>query len=507
MEAWLHHLFSWLPEGGTYYLLIFFLTLSESLAFVGLIVPGSVLTVFAGFLAANGKGEVAWLMLIASVGSLIGDVASYYLGARFGPVLLNTRALHRHRRLLGRAEVFFASHGGKSVFLGRFVGPLRAFIPFVAGCAQMRPGGFFLFALISCILWGLVYPGLGYLAGASWQLVEAWMGRVSFLFGTLCLLLFLNAWFWKRLFPHLLRLAERIWERLRQFWLRLLQRPPLRTLKRTFPCGWEFLAARFSLKSGAGLYLTVGLLFSAAFTIIFVALLRSLLIGHVLTALDQHVFEAMHHIRHPISDTFFLSVTFLGGVPVVILIGVLVLVWLIINNRDFSALILLGGTAGGELLVLLLKELLQRGRPVPIFPELQVFSGSFPSAHAFIAVVFYGLLVYMLLDTIQDWESRFYLVFAGSFLALLIAFSRIYLGMHWLSDVLGSFALAALWLTFLITASELRRRYGGEFPWRPGATPVRLSRRSRIIILTATTCLCLGGVVGFIVFQVHAILG
>jgi len=507
MEAWLHTLFSWLPEGGVYYLLVFLLTLSESLAFVGLIMPGSVLTVFAGFLAAHGKGEIAWLMLIASAGSLLGDVASYYLGGRFGPALLRSRPLRRHHQIIDRAELFFAAHGGKSVFLGRFVGPLRAFIPFVAGCAQMRPGGFFLFALVSCVLWGLAYPGLGYLAGASWQLVEAWMGRVSFLFGSLCLLLFINAWFWKRLFPKLLHLAERIWNRLHQFWLRQLQRPTLLAVARTFPGIWSFLAARFSLKSGSGLYLTVALLFSLAFTLVFVALLRSLLIGHVLAALDQRIYLAMNHIRHPFSDTFFLTVTYLGGMPVVILLGILVLVWLIITNRDFSALILVGGTAGGELLVFLLKGMLQRERPVPLFPELQAFSGSFPSAHAFIAAVFYGLVVYMLLDSIRDWESRFYLIFSGSFIALLIGFSRIYLGMHWFSDILGGFALAALWLTFLITASELRRRYGGEFPWRPGATPVHLAPYSRSLVLAVTACLCLGAAATFIVLQVQAVLG
>jgi hypothetical protein len=74
-------------------------------------------------------------------------------------------------------------------------------------------------------------------------------------------------------------------------------------------------------------------------------------------------------------------------------------------------------------------------------------------------------------------------VLAGSFLVLLIGFSRIYLGVHWLSDVLGGLALAAFWLTFLITACETRFRYGGEFPWRRGHQLVKLRLGLRLAIM------------------------
>ena len=80
-----------------------------------------------------------------------------------------------------KAELFFIEHGGKSVFFGRFFGPVRGFIPFIAGFSQMSPAMFLIMAIISAILWGLAYPGLGYLAGASWQNVERWTGRFSLL--------------------------------------------------------------------------------------------------------------------------------------------------------------------------------------------------------------------------------------------------------------------------------------------------------------------------------------
>ena len=110
----------------------------------------------------------------------------------------------------------------------------------------------------------------------------------------------------------------------------------------------------------------------------------------------------------------------------------------------------------------------------------------FPSAHAFVALVFYGLVVYMLLDTLKNLEKRFYLVVGGSLLTLLIGFSRLYLGVHWFSDVLGGYALAAAWLSLLITAGELRRRRGGEFPWgAPPAIPALAPGRRRLLLALA----------------------
>jgi undecaprenyl-diphosphatase len=96
-------------------------------------------------------------MAVSAGGSLAGDLLSYLLGARFGSVFMNLRLMRKRKELLRKSQIFFIEHGGKSVFFGRFVGFLRPFIPFVAGTARMRPGAFFLYALVSGILWGIAY--------------------------------------------------------------------------------------------------------------------------------------------------------------------------------------------------------------------------------------------------------------------------------------------------------------------------------------------------------------
>jgi len=181
MEAWLQNIMQWIPEGVPYYAFVALLAFAESLVGVGVIVPGSTLIVFAGFLALHGHGNIAWLISLSTLGAFLGDMGSYWLGARFGEVLLTTKLFRREHRVLEKAKHFFAEHGGKSVFFGRFVGPIRGFVPFIAGSARMRPGLFTAYAVVSAILWGLAYPGLGYLAGVSWQNVRDWSGRLALL--------------------------------------------------------------------------------------------------------------------------------------------------------------------------------------------------------------------------------------------------------------------------------------------------------------------------------------
>ena len=181
MEEWLHQLFTWLPGGNIYYFAIATIAFMESLVAIGVLVPGSTIIVFTGFLALHGKEDIFTIISVSIVGAFWGDVLSYWLGARFGPTIINSKPMQKNKHIIRRAELFFSEHGGKSVFFGRFIGPIRGFIPFVAGCARMKPGYFISYAIVSAILWGLAYPGLGYLAGVSWQNVQRWSGRFAIL--------------------------------------------------------------------------------------------------------------------------------------------------------------------------------------------------------------------------------------------------------------------------------------------------------------------------------------
>jgi undecaprenyl-diphosphatase len=210
MEQWLQDIFNLLPGGMLFVAAVFVVAFLEALVGIGLIMPGSVLTVFSGWLAFHGKGPIASIMFAAGCGAVLGDLFSYWLGARFGIHLWNWKLLKKRRNLLRLAELFFLEHGGKGIFFGRFLGPIRGLVPFVAGASHMRPLAFCVYVMVSGILWGISYPGLGYLGGTSWQRAETLSGRLGLLVLLALVVSLLVAWLRHRFLPkETLREAKR----------------------------------------------------------------------------------------------------------------------------------------------------------------------------------------------------------------------------------------------------------------------------------------------------------
>jgi undecaprenyl-diphosphatase len=189
MDSWVVHFSSWLPDGTLFYLLLSLICFLESLPVTGLIVPGSSVAVFCGLLAFQGKGGLHLIMISAMVGALAGDSLSFWIGLRSGPKLLRLRGMRRSRKLVRLASIFLVDHGGKSLFFARFLGPLRGFTPFIAGLSQMRPATFISYTVLSSILWGISYPGIGFLGGQSWQRAQSLGGRLALVILILLLLI------------------------------------------------------------------------------------------------------------------------------------------------------------------------------------------------------------------------------------------------------------------------------------------------------------------------------
>ena len=201
MEAWFKELLILIPDGPLFAAVLGLLALVEGLVGLGLIVPGAILTVFGGFLVYHGKGDLPSVLAAVSCGAIIGDIASYILGARFGRQLWGRGLLRKHVDLLRKAQNYFYDHGGKSVFLGRFIGPLRGLVPFIAGASHMRPLPFLGWAIISGLLWGIGYPGLGYLGGTSWELARRLSGGAGLLIGLIAAVVVFYIWRRRQLKP------------------------------------------------------------------------------------------------------------------------------------------------------------------------------------------------------------------------------------------------------------------------------------------------------------------
>jgi undecaprenyl-diphosphatase len=234
----------------------------------------------------------------------------------------------------------------------------------------------------------------------------------------LLIVVVLNGLFWKKVVPRLVPWFSRRWNQVRLAWQAFIQSPDVLGFAYRYPRLWTFLLGRFSPQRGSGLYLTIGFTVSLLFALLFLWLAADI---PFLSRIDGRLYGLLAETRHPTVITLMLVVTSLANGPAIAVYAGLVLLWLILDNRDFSALLLLIGLGGGELLVYLLKFLIDRPRPIPFLAGLQAVSASLPSGHAFTALVFCGLVVYFFLGTVRNWQSRLVLLLSGSLLASLLA--------------------------------------------------------------------------------------
>jgi undecaprenyl-diphosphatase len=165
---------------------------AESLVLVGLLVPGAAIMFGAGALIGTGHLSFWPMVAWAVAGAIVGDSVSFWLGRRYGERLQTLWPLRRYPGLMSRGVVFFRRHGGKSVLVGRFVGPVRPIIPAVAGMMGMSPALFLLVNAGSALLWAPAYLVPGMVFAASFSVAASVAGRLVALLVLLGLALWLG---------------------------------------------------------------------------------------------------------------------------------------------------------------------------------------------------------------------------------------------------------------------------------------------------------------------------
>jgi len=148
-------------------LVMFVTAFGESFAFVSLAFPGTSLLIAAGALMSAGTLPYGPVIAAAVIGATLGDTISYWLGRRFGDAIGRFWPFSRYPDLLPRGIAFFEQHGGKSVFIGRFFGPIRAVIPLAAGLMRMPRGAFWIANVASALVWAPMLLVAGDLVGEA----------------------------------------------------------------------------------------------------------------------------------------------------------------------------------------------------------------------------------------------------------------------------------------------------------------------------------------------------
>ncbi|TRZ89096.1 phosphatase PAP2 family protein [bacterium] len=435
------------------YLVIFLIVILECQALLGLFMPGESLVLAGGFFAQQGLFDPGILVFVISAAAILGDSIGYEFGRHLGRgwLIQHGRRFGFRQEHLDRVDRFLEQHGGKAVFASHFMHLMRAMMPFIAGASRMRYWRFLLFNAGGCIVWTTAFIALGYFVGTSWQAAAKWVGRTSEIIGGALLLIIALALLWRWLVRHE---AD-----VKRYGRTVAEHPRVLTIRRRFTPQLEFLRDRLSPQGNLGLHLTTGLLLLIGMFWLFGGIAEDVVHGDPLTFIDKNVAEWLHERSTSGTSTLMQIITDLGSAYWVTGVTVLTAIILLWKRCWYRLLALVLVIPGGMALAILLKIAFHRSRP-SFNDSISIFRGfSFPSGHTMAAMLLYGVLAVFAVIALKSWRWRVGTVIGAIVMVLLVGFSRMYLGAHYLSDVLGATVAGLAWLVLCLTAVDTLRRY------------------------------------------------
>lgn len=428
------------------YLLVGLMAFLEAAAFVGLLVPGETTIVVGGVVAGQGEIDIIVLIALAWSMAVLGDLTGYLLGRRLGrPFLVR----HGPRFGLGekrieQAEEFFAEHGGKAIFIGRFVGIVRSLAPFLAGSSRMALRRFIPYDVLGAGLQSTLLCLVGYFFWHSLDRVLDFVERGAFAFGATITLIVavVVAVRWLRP-PENRRLAVE--------WLEARRRHrPARWALALIE--WARWPARFLLNrvtpGELGLEFTTLLALASVGSFVFFGYLIALDPGE-LTPGDRRGLDWSGVLRHGALDSLAETAAWLGSLPLVAAAVAVIGAALIWRRQVLEGLALWGGLILAGLAIQLTKGALWAGEPggwpaEGLVDRVAAPDGSnsptYPSAVAAYSVAWVAISV-ALRHAVAGLSRIAALLIIALLLSVGAALAGVYLGRDWFSDAAGGLGL------------------------------------------------------------------
>lgn len=144
----------------------------ESLVIVGALIPATPLLVLTGGLLATGVLDPASVLIGCIVGAIVGDAISFFIGRKLGMRVLRHRWLRRYRRQFALTRLYCRRYGVISIYAGRFIGPMRAFVPAVVGMLRMPVRDFQIANVVSAVIWVFAALAPGYLTAKGLEQLD-----------------------------------------------------------------------------------------------------------------------------------------------------------------------------------------------------------------------------------------------------------------------------------------------------------------------------------------------
>lgn len=432
-------------------IVIFLIAFGDALVILGVAIPAVPLLFAVGTLVGLGHVDGAYALACATLGAFAGDGVSFWVGRRFGPQLRQRWPFRNHPQWLERSELTFRRHGMKSILMARYIGAIRPFVPAIAGMLGMKLRQYVPASALAAVVWSATFLAPGWVFGTSLDLVAAVAGRLAIV---LAVVLALVAAIWAVVFY--------LWRWLGAHTTEMLERAL--AWSHRHPVLGRYSEALIDPKrpESASLLLLAAVLGLAGWGIF--TILISVGGGSAPSQLDLTVHQLMFGLRNPLADIPMAFLATLGDAVVLAPAVVAVFAWLLWRRRHVAAWHWLAAPAFALLLTWLLGYVLDMPKP-PASTAVPGFS--FPSAPVTLATVVYGFFAVLIARELPG-RNRAWPYVVAALVVGLLGFSRLYLGAHWLSDVLAGTLLGLLWIAALGIA--YRRRVVRSFWVRPIAT-------------------------------------
>jgi len=301
-------------------IVVFLIAFSDAVIILGAIVPALPLLFAIGVLIGLGEISAPYAIACAALGALAGDGLSFWVGWRWGPRLHRVWPFRRYPQLLERGERLFLRNALKSIFIARYVGAVRPFVPAIAGMARWPLRQYLPASLMACLSWSVLFLAPGWLFGTSWDAVAAVANRLLLVLGGL-LAVFALGWFAVLSVYHWFdRHANSLLER-GLCWTR------------AHPRLGRYAGALIDPRHPESASLVILAVCLLAISWAWFALLATVLMRGEPLTLDLAVFETMIGLRNPLADQLMAGLAALGDVWVLGPAAALALAWLIWRKR------------------------------------------------------------------------------------------------------------------------------------------------------------------------------